>query len=106
MGRRPRTSRGSAGARVAATGQWVGPEGTRLPMGEVHAWVPGGHATTCGLPLGRAGLAVFPHVGWTDVDPARGGLADRVSACCPRCVAAVSSRRRGRLPWPRSAARS
>lgn len=91
----------SAEPRVAATAQWIGPEGTWLPMGEVHAWGPGDDATLCGVPLSRAGLVTFPHVGWADADPAGGGLADRVSARCRRCTAAVSPRSRDRRPWAR-----
>lgn len=84
---------------VAATGQWLDPEGQRLPRGEVHAWTPGQNSTVCGLQLSRSALQRFAGVTWDDVQPDSGGMADAVQAVCQRCDAAV--RGRDRRTWRR-----
>ena len=89
---------------VAASGEWVDPDGTRLPAGEVHSWAPGRNSTACGLQLSRSSLRRFPHVGWRDVQPASGGSADEVDRVCPRCAAAEGERRDSR-PWTRTSPR-
>ncbi|GGL92537.1 hypothetical protein [Nakamurella endophytica] len=84
---------------VAASGSWTDPDGVRMPAGEVHAWTHGTNQTVCGLALSRASLLRFPHVPWTEVQPATGADADRVQRVCPRCQAAAGGRpRRG---WTR-----
>jgi hypothetical protein len=87
---------------VAASGQWVDEDGTRLPAGEVHAWEQGTNATLCGLPLHRSSLQRFAGVRWKDVQPESGGSADEVRRVCPRCQAATRPRseRSGRS-WER-----
>jgi hypothetical protein len=92
----------SGGPAVAASGQWVDPDGVRLPSGEVHGWLPGTNQTLCGVPLARAGLQRFPHVGWTDAYPESGRFADEVTRVCPRCDAAAGGRRSGRRRWTRT----
>lgn len=87
---------------VAASSTWTDPDGVRLPAGEVHAWAPGTNQTLCGLPLSRARLSRFPHIGWGDVDPATGGAADAVSAVCARCTAATTPRRARGRRWTRT----
>jgi hypothetical protein len=89
------------GANVAASSEWVDPDGVRMPGGEVHAWEPGTNQTLCGLPLARARLRRFPHVTWADVQPETGGNADEVRRVCPRCAAATG-RRRDERPWTRT----
>jgi hypothetical protein len=67
----------------------------------VHAWRPGTNQTLCGLQLSRSGLLRFPHVDWSDAQPATGRDADRVREVCPRCAAAMG-RRRDERRWTRS----
>jgi hypothetical protein len=85
---------------VAATGSWVDPDGFRTPAGEVHAWLPGTNQTLCGIPVKKAELYRFSHVEWSDVQPATGRDADRVTSVCRRCAAATG-RRRDERPWTR-----
>ncbi|MER6298888.1 hypothetical protein ABT247_04840 [Kitasatospora sp. NPDC001539] len=78
---------------VAASGEWFDEDdNTRLPAGEVHAWERGKNQTVCGLPLHRARLRRFAHVGWAEVQPDSGGAADRVARVCPRCAAGAGPR--------------
>jgi hypothetical protein len=97
MGRR------ASAAAVAASSEWIGPEGVRQPGGEVHAWLPGTNQTVCGLALSRTRLRRFPHVPFdfrgTDVLTGR----DEVGYICPRCIAATA--KRGERPWTRTAPR-
>ncbi|GID29959.1 hypothetical protein [Paractinoplanes brasiliensis] len=77
---------------VAASSEWIAPDGVRQPGGEVHAWRQGTNQTVCGLQLSRTRLRRFPHVPFdfraTDmVTP-----EDQVRHICPRCVAATSKR--------------
>lgn len=88
-------------AHVAASSQWVDPDGVRMPAGEVHAWQPGLNQTLCGLALSRSQLRRFAHVRWADVQPATGGHADQVQRVCPRCAAATGARRDTRA-WTRT----
>ena len=88
-------------ANVAASSDWVDPDGVRQPAGEVHAWEQGTNQTLCGLPLSRARLLRFPHVTWADAQPESGRDADEVRRVCPRCAAATGPRRDSR-PWTRS----
>jgi hypothetical protein len=85
---------------VAATDQWIDPDGIRLPAGEVHGWTPGHNETVCGLSLSRSHLRRFPHVQWRDVQPESGGMADRVQSVCDRCRAGLEGRPR-RTRWTR-----
>jgi hypothetical protein len=89
------------GANVAASSQWVDPDGVGMPAGEVHAWEPGTNQTLCGLALSRSQLRRFPHVTWADVQPETGRDADEVGRVCPRCAAATGRRRDSR-PWSRT----
>jgi hypothetical protein len=82
------------GFAVAASGEWVDPDGVRRPAGEVHGWVRGTNQTVCGLALSRSRLARYPHVQWADVQPESGRHADEVRRVCPRCAAAARPRRR------------
>ena len=91
----------SKSANVAASGQWIDPDGVRMPAGEVHAWEPGTNQTLCGLALARSELRRFPHVTWADVQPGTGRDADEVQRVCPRCAAATGRRRDAR-PWSRT----
>jgi hypothetical protein len=91
----------SRSAQVAASGQWVDPDGVRMPAGEVHAWEAGTNQTLCGLALSRSQLRRFAHVAWADVQPGTGRDADEVSRVCPRCAAATGRRRDDR-PWSRT----
>jgi hypothetical protein len=91
----------SKSANVAASSEWVDPDGVRMPGGEVHAWEPGTNQTLCGLPLARARLRRFPNVTWADVQPETGRDADEVRRVCPRCAAATG-RRRDTRPWTRT----
>jgi hypothetical protein len=77
---------------VAASSEWVDPDGVRRPAGEVHAWVPGTNQTVCGLALSRSRLSRYPHVEWADAQPESGGHADAVRRVCPRCAAAARPR--------------
>jgi hypothetical protein len=90
-------------ASVAASSEWVGPDGVRQPGGEVHAWQPGTNQTVCGLALSRTRLRRFPHVRFdfraTDVVTP----ADEVRHICPRCTAATT--RRGERSWTRTSPR-
>src|SRR3954464_5251316 len=90
-------------AMVAASSDWLHPDGVRQPGGEVHAWAPGTNQTVCGLALSRSRLRRFPHVPFdfqkTDVVTAQ----DQVRYVCPRCVAATT--KRGERPWIRTAPR-
>lgn len=88
-------------ARVAATGQQLDPDGTRLPAGEVHAWLPGRNSTVCGVQLSRAGLVRFPGVAWPDAFPSSGRSADAVQVLCPRCSAAEGGEHGDRRAWQR-----
>ena len=85
---------------VAASGEWRGEDGIRLPSGEAHAWHPGTNQTLCGLALSRSHLRRFHHVSWPDVFLESGDAADEVRQVCRRCLAA-SGRRSGR-GWSRS----
>jgi hypothetical protein len=90
-------------AATAASSQAAGPDGVRVPAGEVHAWLPGTNQTVCGLALNRTRLLRFPHVPFdfraTDVLTTE----DEVGYICPRCVAATTRRdaRRWRRVSPR-----
>ena len=86
---------------VAASGEWIDPDGVRMPAGEVHAWQRGTNQTLCGLQLSRSRLRSYPHVRWSQVQPESGGHADAVRRVCPRCAAAVGGRPR-RTPWTRA----
>lgn len=85
---------------VAATGRWTDPDGVRMPAGEVHAWTQGTNQTLCGLALSRSRLERFPHVEWSDVQPATGRHADQVADVCRRCAAGTGARRDARS-WTR-----
>ncbi|MCW2853708.1 MAG: hypothetical protein JWM84_3372 [Nocardioides sp.] len=87
-------------AAVAATDSWIDPDGFRTPAGEVHAWLPGTNQTVCGLPVKKSGLGRFSHIEWSDVQPATGRDADRVTSVCRRCLAGMGQRRDER-PWTR-----
>jgi hypothetical protein len=78
---------------VAASSEWIDPDGVRRPGGEVHAWTPGTNQTLCGLALSRSRLARYPHVDWEDIRPESGRHADAVGRVCPRCDAGTSPRR-------------
>jgi hypothetical protein len=78
---------------VAASSEWIDPDGVRRPGGEVHGWLPGTNQTACGLALRRSALRGHPHVDWTDVQPESGRHADAVRRVCPRCAAAARPRR-------------
>ncbi|HLL65959.1 MAG TPA: hypothetical protein VK453_09455 [Micromonosporaceae bacterium] len=91
----------AGGAAVAASGQWWGAEGVRLPAGEVHAWHPGTNQTLCGVPLARAGLRRFPHVRWDYRGSDELTATDQVGYICPKCLAATQPRRSQRRPWTR-----
>jgi hypothetical protein len=88
------------GFAVAASSEWIDPDGVRRPGGEVHGWVPGTNQTVCGLALSRSRLIRYPHVEWDDIRPESGRHADAVRRVCPRCDAASrprrDTRRRGR----------
>jgi hypothetical protein len=92
-------------AAVAASGQWRGADGVRMPAGDVHAWRPGQNQTVCGVPLARAGLIRFPHVPWEYRDADVLTSADRVGHVCARCLGATRPRRSQRSPWTRTAPR-
>jgi len=79
-------------AAVAASSQAAGPDGVRVPAGEVHAWLPGTNQTVCGLALSRSRLGRFPHVpfDYRATDVLTDG--DDVGYICPRCVAATTPR--------------
>ncbi|MDQ3763690.1 MAG: hypothetical protein M3460_19335 [Actinomycetota bacterium] len=81
---------------VAASSEWVDPEGVRRPGGEVHAWTPGTNQTLCGLALSWSRLGRYPHVDWDDIRPESGRHADAVRRVCPRCMAGTRSRRDAR----------
>ncbi|MEV7628778.1 hypothetical protein [Actinoplanes sp. NPDC089786] len=91
------------GAATAASSQASGPDGGRVPAGEVHAWLPGTNQTVCGLALSRTRLLRFPHVPFdfraTDVLTAE----DEIGYLCPRCVAAATPRDARR--WKRESPR-
>lgn len=87
-------------AGVAANGEWTDPDGVRMPAGEVHGWQPGTNQTLCGLALSRSRLTRFPHVSWSDVQPATGRHADEIDSVCRRCAAALGARR-DEKPWRR-----
>jgi hypothetical protein len=95
----------ASGTSVAASDQWLDPDGVRMPAGEVHGWLPGTNQTLCGLSLARSALRRFPHVPWPDVYPESGRCADRVSRVCPRCDAAVGGGRSRRRRWTRTSPR-
>jgi hypothetical protein len=89
-------------AAVAASGSWTDPDDHyRSPTGTVHAWLPGTNQTLCGVPLSKARLIRFPHIQWSDVQPATGRDADQVQEVCPRCAAAMG-RRRDERRWQRT----
>lgn len=81
---------------VAASSEWVDPDGVRRPGGEVHAWTPSANQTLCGLALSRSRLGRYPHVDWDDIRPESGRHADAVRRVCPRCMAGTRSRRDAR----------
>src|SRR4051812_41964703 len=87
-------------ASVAASDEWIGPDGIRQPAGDAHAWLPGTNQTVCGLALSRTRLRRFPHVRFdfraTDMLTEQ----DQIRHVCRRCVAATS--RRGERPWART----
>lgn len=90
---------------TAASGQWRGPDGIRMPAGDAHAWVPGQNQTRCGVPLARAGLLRFPHVPW---EYQRGDTlteADRIGYVCEKCLAATRPRRDQGRAWTRTSPR-
>jgi hypothetical protein len=91
-------------ASVAASSEWIGDDGVRQPAGEVHAWVPGGNQTVCGLQLSRSRLRRFAHVRFdfraTDVVTG----TDQVRYICDRCVAAAGQGR-GERSWTRTSPR-
>ena len=68
---------------VAASSEWIDPDGVRRPSGEVHAWTSGTNQTLCGLALSRSQLARYPHVDWEDIRPESGRHADAVRAGVP-----------------------
>ncbi|MCA1693304.1 MAG: hypothetical protein LC749_00470 [Actinobacteria bacterium] len=78
---------------VAASSEWIDPDGVRRPSGEVHAWTSGTNQTLCGVALSRSRLARYPHVDWDDIRPESGRHADAVRRVCPRCTAGARSRR-------------
>ncbi|MDQ4030968.1 MAG: hypothetical protein M3332_01335 [Actinomycetota bacterium] len=78
---------------VAASSEWVDPEGVRRPGGEVHAWARGTNQTLCGRALSRSWLGRYPHVDWEDIRPESGRHADAVRRVCPRCMAGARPRR-------------
>ena len=86
---------------VAATDDWLDPDHTRLPAGEVHGWARGHNQTVCGLSLHRSRLRTFGEVEWPDVQPESGGMADQVQAVCPRCTAGIDGRTSKRKRWTR-----
>lgn len=88
-------------AAVAATDRWTDPDGTRMPAGVVHAWLPGTNQTLCGLSTKKSRLGRFSHVAWPDVQPATGRHADKVVEVCRRCNAATGARRDQRT-WTRT----
>ena len=88
-------------AAVAASGTWTDPDGYRSPSRTVHAWVPRTNQTLCGVPLSKARLLRFPHVQWSDVQPATGRDADQVQEVCRRCAAGMGARR-DEKPWRRT----
>lgn len=90
---------------VAASGQWRGPDGVRLPAGDVHACLPGQNQTLCGLALSRTGLRRFPHVRWEYTANDRLTTADRVGHICPGCLAATTPRRLRGRSWTRTSPR-
>jgi hypothetical protein len=96
-----------AKACIAATGEWRGDDGIRMPAGAVHGWLPGQNQTVCGLPLSRAGLRVFPHLPWDYRDTDVLGPSDRVAYVCEGCLAALRDRpRRGQHKgWTRRSPR-
>jgi hypothetical protein len=89
---------------VAASSELAGsgPDGSRQPAGEVHAWQPGTNQTACGLALSRSRLRRFPHVAWEYATTDVLTEADRVGSICRRCLAAASASRRGERPWTRT----
>jgi hypothetical protein len=90
-------------AAVAASSEWIAPDGVRQPGGEVHAWLTGTNQTVCGLALSRTRLRRFPHVPFdyrrTDVVSAE----DPIRHICPRCLAATT--RRDDRTWKRTSPR-
>jgi hypothetical protein len=70
---------------VAASSEWVDPDGVRRPGGEVHAWTPSANQTLCGLALSRSRLGRYPHVDWDDIRPS---LVDTPTQCggCARAA--------------------
>ena len=86
---------------VAATDDWLDPDQTRLPAGEVHGWARGRNQTVCGLSLHRSRLRTFGEVEWPDVQPESGGMADQVQAVCARCAAGIDGRASKRKRWTR-----
>ncbi len=76
-------------ASVAASGEWIGPDGIRQPGGEVHAWLPGHNQTLCGIPLARSELRRFAHVPFDFRATDTVTDADEVRWICARCLAAT-----------------
>lgn len=87
-------------ASVAASSEWIDPDGIRQPGGEVHAWQQGTNQTMCGLALSRTRLRRFPHVRFDFRATDQITAGDEVRYICPRCVAASS--RRGERSWTRT----
>jgi hypothetical protein len=90
---------------VAASSEWIDPDGVRRPGGEVHAWTLGTNQTLCGLALSRSRLNRYPHVDWDDIRPESGRHADAVRRVCPRCMAGARPRRNTQQRRDRSAGR-
>jgi hypothetical protein len=88
------------GYAVAASSEWVDPDGVRRPAGEVHAWTPDTNQTLCGLALSRSRLGRYPHVDWEDVRPESGRHADAVQRVCrPGCRNAPGRGNGCWAPW-------
>ncbi|MGW0521694.1 hypothetical protein [Crossiella sp. NPDC003009] len=85
-------------AAVAASREWTGEDGVRLPAGDVHAWWPRTNQTVCGLALRRSQLAPFPHVVWPDAVwlTQSAEARDQLLRLCHRCTAAMAPRPRRR----------
>jgi hypothetical protein len=94
------------GAATAASSQISGPDGTRAPAGELHAWLPGTNQTLCGLALSRTRLIRFPHHRFDFRTSDTTAAGDDIGFICPRCVAATTPRhQRDGHGWERVAPR-
>ncbi|AEV83062.1 hypothetical protein ACWT_2043 [Actinoplanes sp. SE50] len=93
-------------AATAASSQVNGPDGSRAPAGEVHAWLPGTNQTLCGLALSRTRLVRFPHQRFDYRASDVTGAGDDIGFICPKCVAATTPRdQRDGRGWKRVAPR-